>query len=587
MTVSTLTVAPEANASGAAPAAEPDPLGLSLLARSSDLRRQAIARAIRDDFPDWLENVKGAATCTSPIRLAGTMTTVEAATGRLLSSVDTATMPDGVLYKPCGNRRETVCPSCSKVYQRDAYEVVRTGLLGGKGVPERVSQHPAIFTTHTAPSFGEVHTRRVPNGRHTCADRKRCDCRPDPCHARRDNPRCEHGRPLACFARHDKTDRMLGTPLCLDCYDHDHQVVWNIFSGELWRRTKQAADRYLGHLADARGIPRIPKTVGEDRITWIPPVRIGHGKVAELQARAAVHFHSVLRLDGIDPDDLDAIVPPPAGFTVDDLHDAMRYATMHTRFRTRSHPDRPGGWVIAWGEQYEPRTIALAGDGSISDSVVAGYLAKYATKSTEATGHLSGRLTPETVDVYADPDGDHIQRLIDACWRLGRPTSRQTRTVPAGRTAKPVRRAGARWTCPDCDGTTRLNSCPRCTPLAATPDRPRPTSTARKAANRFTLLRRWAHMLGYGGHFLTKSSRYSITFRFIRDQRITFRRNESTGPSRDGAVAEQPTVLVVNFLQFVGAGWQTPADAMLATTSAALAREHQDAARQHYAALNN
>jgi len=37
---------------------------------------------------------------------------------------------------------------------------------------------------------------------------------------------------------------------------------------------------------------------------------------------------------------------------------------------------------------------------------------------------------------------------------------------------------------------------------------------------------------------------------------------------------------VVNVLQFVGAGWQTPADAMLANTSAAVAREHQEAARE-------
>jgi hypothetical protein len=39
--------------------------------------------------------------------------------------------------------------------------------------------------------------------------------------------------------------------------------------------------------------------------------------------------------------------------------------------------------------------------------------------------------------------------------------------------------------------------------------------------------------------------------------------------------------LVVNFLQFVGAGWQTPADAMLANTSAAMAREHQQTAREY------
>jgi hypothetical protein len=99
----------------------------------------------------------------------------------ILSERSTRDLPDGVIYKPCGNRRATVCPHCSKVYQRDAYQIVRSLLVGGKGVPETVAQHPAVFPTLTAPSFGEVHTRVAQ--RHTCTDRRRCDCRPDPCHA--------------------------------------------------------------------------------------------------------------------------------------------------------------------------------------------------------------------------------------------------------------------------------------------------------------------------------------------------------------------------------------------------------------------
>ncbi|NJC67388.1 hypothetical protein HC028_23215 [Planosporangium flavigriseum] len=43
--------------------------------------------------------------------------------------------------------------------------------------------------------------------------------------------------------------------------------------------------------------------------------------------------------------------------------------------------------------------------------------------------------------------------------------------------------------------------------------------------------------------------------------------------------------LVVNFLQFVGADWHTLADVMLANTSAAMAREHQEAACGALAAL--
>lgn len=38
---------------------------------------------------------------------------------------------------------------------------------------------------------------------------------------------------------------------------------------------------------------------------------------------------------------------------------------------------------------------------------------------------------------------------------------------------------------------------------------------------------------------------------------------------------EQPTTLVVNFLQFVGSGWHNTGDAMLANTAAAMAREQR------------
>jgi hypothetical protein len=65
----------------------------------------------------------------------------------------------------------------------------------------------------------------------------------------------------------------------------------------------------------------------------------------------------------------------------------------------------------------------------------------------------------------------------------------------------------------------------------------------------------------------------------LRDQRVVFRRAQTGGPEQAVSLTE-PTTLVVNFLAFVGAGWQTPADAMLANTSAAMAREHQQIARQ-------
>src|SRR5690606_327392 len=154
----------------------------------------------------WLAHIASAAGCTRPIRLAGTIATVDADTGAILTTRHTADMPDGIIYKPCGNRRETVCPSCARTHQRDAYPPVRAGLVGGKAIPHTVAEHPALFVTLTAPSFGQVHTRPVP--RHTCANRRHCDCRPRPCHPGH-TKLCRHGKPTVCFARHERDDPRL------------------------------------------------------------------------------------------------------------------------------------------------------------------------------------------------------------------------------------------------------------------------------------------------------------------------------------------------------------------------------------------
>jgi hypothetical protein len=41
--------------------------------------------------------------------------------------------------------------------------------------------------------------------------------------------------------------------------------------------------------------------------------------------------------------------------------------------------------------------------------MVAGHLAKYSAKSTEATGHAATRITADSIDTY-DADGHHIAR---------------------------------------------------------------------------------------------------------------------------------------------------------------------------------
>jgi hypothetical protein len=542
----------------------------------------AFQRASQPGYHTWLDHIRAAAGCTRPIRLTGALDVVDPATGERTPGLPTVQLPDGVIYKACGNRRGTVCPSCAETYQRDAYHLLRAGLVGGKGVPETVSAHPAVFATLTAPSFGPVHTRTV--RQHTCRDRRRCGCRPDPCHPRRDQPgdagTCQHGQPAVCWTRHTPDAACLGQPLCLDCYDHDHQVVWNAFAGELWRRTKQHIQRRLATLARRRGIP--PVLVLTPNGAWhkTPPVRVSHGKAAEFQARGVIHFHTLLRLDGVDPLDPGAVVPPPAGIGVADLTDAVHAAAAHARYISPPHPDRPDGWPIRWGAQVDVRPITVGGRGEVTDRMVAGYLAKYATKSTEATGHNSTRITADTIDLHADEHGPHTGRLIDACWRLGRPTTKQHARLPDRR---PARHLGRRWRCPHCRRPTRLKICPRC----AGPTRDTRASKPGRENNPYARLRRWAHMLGYGGHFLTKARRYSITFCVLRGTRIAYRRSpdreQTPGPIRTAEHLGQETSLVVGALTFAGVGWHTTGDALLANTAAALARARQQAAREELA----
>jgi hypothetical protein len=199
-------------------------------------------------------------------------------------------------------------------------------------------------------------------------------------------------------------------------------------------------------------------------------------------------------------------------------------AAHSTAIRTPAHPDRPDGWVIQWGTQVRPLTVARGLPGAeVTEQHVAGYLAKYATKATEAAGHLSTRLTESTVRLYADP-AKHTGRLIATAWNLGRPA------------------AGPGW----------------------------------------SRLRPWAHMLGFGGHFATKSRAYSTTFGALRGARsIAMRRaNASARSARPelGPPDETETVLVVGSWTYAGTGWRTTADAALALAAADAARSRRPAA---------
>jgi hypothetical protein len=194
-----------------------------------------IDRVGRSDWQHFEAQLRSSGYCARPVRLRGRIETCDALGRRRVWSTDTE--PDGILRKACGNRREAVCPSCAERYRRDAYHLIGAGLRGGKGVPDIVAEHPAVFVTLTAPSFGSVHTRRIgPDG-------KTRRCRP-----RRDAPICPHGVRLSCAQVHGDDDPSLGEPLCRECFDHSGALVWNNALGELWRRTTIYLPRVLARL---------------------------------------------------------------------------------------------------------------------------------------------------------------------------------------------------------------------------------------------------------------------------------------------------------------------------------------------------
>ncbi len=78
-----------------------------------------------------LHEIKRHRYCVRPVLLRGATCD---ANGQVIWS--TAAEPEGLWRKPCGNRREALCAPCAEVYRQDAFQLVSSGLRGGKGVPE-------------------------------------------------------------------------------------------------------------------------------------------------------------------------------------------------------------------------------------------------------------------------------------------------------------------------------------------------------------------------------------------------------------------------------------------------------------------
>ena len=261
-----------------------------------------------------------------------------------------------------------------------------------------------MFVTFTAPSFGPVHTRRHGQVGQGLA------CRP-----RRDMATCPHGVRMSCGEVHPDDDPCLGEPICPDCFDHEGAVLWNNALGELWRRTTPI---YL---------PRIlARLTGVTQKRLRDQVRVSYVKVAEYQRRGLVHLHAVIRLDRAMPDYRNGELHPPSRrFTTELLENAIRTSARET---FAPLPDELGGGAVRWGEHVDIRDL-----DSAERRRVAGYLAKYATKSTEQAGGVLHRVTVEQVDELAV--SEHMRRYLRAGFALddeARATSDENSAAPLG-----------------------------------------------------------------------------------------------------------------------------------------------------------
>jgi hypothetical protein len=252
-------------------------------------------------------------------------------------------------------------------------------------------------------------------------------------------------------------------------------------------------------------------------------VRISYAKVAEFQRRGAIHFHAVIRLDAATvcrcPD---CLLPPPELFDADLLEDALKRAVPAVTVPCPPVDDGPERYA-RWGAQLDVHNITHDHNneaGELSAEQVAGYIAKYATKAAESFGAgLDRRLDGDDLEDL-DRLPAHVAELVRACWELG---------------ARP-----------------ELDS---------------------------LRLRAWAHMLGFRGHWSTKSRRYSTTFTTLRRARVAFakRRRAKDGVPLDAwsRPEDDDQVEVVASWVYVGSGYETEGERWLALSAAARAREQR------------
>jgi hypothetical protein len=275
-------------------------------------------------------------------------------------------------------------------------------------------------------------------------------------------------------------------------------------------------------------------------------VRVSFAKVAEYQKRGLVHFHAVIRFDGPDGH----TTPPPPWATAEALDHAVRTAARTARLTVDS--DVTGEREITWGDMIDVREIAALGDGELTDAKVAAYVAKYATKSAEGVGTVDRTL------------------MCRPCQGRGHVTGPD----------------GFRDLCGDCDGTGQAE------PLRDLHVQQHVRQMIRTAwalghLPEFAHLKlwKWAHMLGFRGHFSSKSRAYSTTLGALRDVRRAWRTAQADRaralaglPTQD----DQNTTLVTDSAwQYLSSGYRPGEEFLAAQTrhDIAQARDHAERAK--------
>jgi hypothetical protein len=215
--------------------------------------------------------------------------------------------------------------------------------------------------------------------------------------------------------------------------------------------------------------------------------------------------------------------PPGLDVPVELLEDAIRQAAAHVRLSVPAWTSDTAGLVLRFGAQTDTRPVHRgAGRDDVAGPMHPRMVAAYIAKYATKAAEDFGM--PDRLARRELPRGagPHITRLLDALWDL---------------------------------------------------------------APHFELLGDWAHMLGFRGHFGTKSKQYSVTLGRLRSERRVWRAERTAGPVRDLPHDEDQddddTTLVVTSWTYAGRGHLGGAEAWLANEIAGRARE---GARQRHLA---